>query len=136
MHQRVHWLPAIGHLNATQLPATSGDYIALLDLNTNKHSTLKLTNMPTYARDNFNLHAIDAFHAPEDREHITIFVNSHRPQKDRSLSPQLGAKSVIEIFETRLGSPDAKWVKTVEHPLMRTPVSGRLRRRSWSGDER
>ena len=77
--------------------------------------------MPQYARDNFHLHAIDAFHAPDDREHITIIVNSHNPQKNRADSPKLGANSVFEIFETRLGSPDLKWVKTVEHPLIRTP---------------
>lgn len=121
VESRVHWLPAIGHLNASQLPAKSGDYIALLDLKTNTHKQLKITEMPQFARDNFHLHAIDAYHAPEDREHITVIVNSHRPPADRSTAPTVGSNSVFEIFETRLGSSTLKWVKTVEHPLMRTP---------------
>lgn len=77
--------------------------------------------MPKIAEDNFNLHAIDVYQSPADREHLTVMVNSHRPPADRATAPVVGASSVVEIFETRIGSKELKWVKTVEHPLMRTP---------------
>lgn len=73
------------------------------------------------AEENFNLHAIDVFQSPSDRERLTVFVNSHRPPADRATAGEVGAISVVEIFETRVGSKELKWVKTVQHALMRTP---------------
>jgi arylesterase/paraoxonase len=47
-------------------------------------------------------------------------LNSHRPQLGAAVEGR-GARSVVEVFETVLGSREAKWVRTVEDPLLRTP---------------
>lgn len=93
----------------------------MYDFTNNSHHRLKLVGMPKVAEENFNLHAIDVYQSPSDREHLTIFVNSHRPPRDRATAGEVGAESVVEIFETRMGSKELKWVKTVQHSLMRTP---------------
>lgn len=93
----------------------------MYDFPTQKHKKLSLVGMPSHAQHNLNLHAIDVYQSPADREHLTVFVNSHRPPVDRSSSGVEGATSVIEIFETRIGSSELQWVRTVEHPLIRTP---------------
>ncbi|KAK4047240.1 hypothetical protein OIV83_005544 [Microbotryomycetes sp. JL201] len=121
LESRQAWLPAVLHLNSSALPAVSRDGIYLLDLNTHKHEKLKIRNMPPEALNNLNLHAIEVYQSPSDRHRLTVFVNSHRPPKDRSLGPKVGASSVIEIFETRMGDKELNWVKSVEHPLIRTP---------------
>lgn len=63
-----------------------------------------------------------------DRERLRLFIVNHRPSIDYSTSPpsypdnsQTGANSTIEIFETRLGSDTADHIRTVAHPLIRTP---------------
>lgn len=121
MEARIAWLPAIGHLNGTALPAVSENTIRLYDFSTGKHQALALKGAPKIATDNLNLHAIDIYQRPSDREHLTVYVNSHRPPANRADAPRVGASSVIEVFETRMGSKELNWVKTVEHPLLRTP---------------
>ncbi|KDE03691.1 hypothetical protein MVLG_05822 [Microbotryum lychnidis-dioicae p1A1 Lamole] len=118
---RQHWLPAILHLNASKLPEHSVDYVAVMDLNTLKHRRLEIV-APTEVTKDFNTHAIEGFHRASDRKHLTLFLNSHRPPAEgRDLAPKLGADSVIEVFETRTGSNQLKWLKTIRHPLIRTP---------------
>lgn len=121
LESRLPWLPAITHLNATALPAISKDHISLYDFKTGKHEKLTIKGMPDEGLHNLNLHAIDIYQRPSDREHLTVFVNSHRPPADRSTAPVVGANSVIEIFETRMGSKELQYVMTVDHPLVRTP---------------
>ncbi|ORY84183.1 serum paraoxonase/arylesterase [Leucosporidium creatinivorum] len=121
LSSRAAWLPAILHLNASALPPSSGDYIAVYDFSTHTHHRLQLVGMPKEAEENLNLHAIDVYQSPSDRERLTVFINSHRPPVDRTTAKEVGANSVVEIFETRMGSKELNWVKTVQHPLMRTP---------------
>ncbi|KAK4048282.1 hypothetical protein OIO90_005901 [Microbotryomycetes sp. JL221] len=121
LESRKAWLPAVLHLNSTALPTVSKDGIYLLDLKTNKFNKLNIRNMPPNALNNLNLHAIEVYQSPSDRSHLTVFVNSHRPPQNRNLGPKQGANSVIEIFETRMGDKDLNWIKSVEHPLIRTP---------------
>jgi arylesterase/paraoxonase len=118
------------HLNQSALEATSApDYIALYDFKTHTTSRLALTNTPINFPGVF-VHAIEVFESPPtpsedgsklDSGLITIFINSHRPIAGSDGSE--GAGSVIEIFETRLGEGELKWVKTIQHDVVRTPNS-------------
>lgn len=117
MAARQTWAPAVDHLNATGRSSFPSDQLVLLDLNTHKHNPLQLTNLPSDFPGLF-LHAIDVFEHPAS-DKLTIIVNSHRPQE--GAAEGLGARSVIEVFETTSGSKEARWVKTVEDELIRTP---------------
>ncbi|GAA5983769.1 hypothetical protein JCM10908_005917 [Rhodotorula pacifica] len=117
---RKHWVPATLHLNATELPQKSTDYIAVFDLASRMHHRLTLKGLPEEANGIW-VHAIDLWRSPEDPNHLTIFVNSHRPPKDRKLALTQGADSVIEIFETLVGTDEARYVKTISSPHIRTP---------------
>ncbi|GJN90937.1 hypothetical protein Rhopal_003951-T1 [Rhodotorula paludigena] len=117
---RKHWVPATLHLNSSLLPPISTDYIALFDLNTRSYRRLELHGLPAESNGVW-VHGIALWRDVVDPSKLTLFVNSHRPPKDRSLGPVQGADSVIEIFETTVGSHEARHVKTVKHDLIRTP---------------
>lgn len=112
--------------NATALPMMSEDYIAVLDLNTHKHRKVSLVNTPP-SFPGIYVHAIEIYQDPKDLDAFTVFINSHRPPANREYAPETGAESVIEIFDTRLGSDELRWVKTVRDPngegLIWTPNS-------------
>jgi arylesterase/paraoxonase len=115
---RQQWLPAMLHLDATALPDTSTDYIALYSFNTNDHSRLALTGQPA-GHTGIYVHAIDIFQTP-NTDVLTLFINSHRPPTDRSKGTE-GANSVVEMYETTVGSTEAKYVGEVEDLKLRTP---------------
>lgn len=96
----------------------STDYIAVLDLETNSYKRVKLVGLPAEATGIY-VHAIDAVKGSDGKK--TVMINSHRPPKNRALGKTLGANSVIEIFETTGNDYELKHVKTVSHPLIRTP---------------
>lgn len=104
----------------------SEDYIAILDLNTHKHRKVSLVNTPP-SFPGIYVHAIEIYQDPKDLDAFTVFINSHRPPANREYAPETGAESVIEIFDTRLGSDELRWVKTVRDPngegLIWTPNS-------------
>ena len=110
------------HLDAEAAPKESTDYLALYNFETGTHSKLKITGLPSEAHGVW-LHGIDAWVHTADPQRVTIAINSHRPPKDRSLAKSQGANSVIELFDTRLGDKELKYVTTIEHDLVRTPNS-------------
>ena len=87
------------HLNASVLPAWSTDYVALLDLATNSHRKLTITNLPAESQGIW-AHASDVWTNPSDPNALTVFLNSHRPPKNRAVSAESGADSVIEVRMT------------------------------------
>lgn len=109
------------HLNATALAQHSTDYIAILNLATESYKTLTLTAAPHAVLANLHTHAIDLHQSTSDPDALTVFITSHRIYPDRATSAQTGADSVIEVFETRTGESELRWVKTVRHDLIRTP---------------
>lgn len=115
---RKSWLPATLHLDSASLPQVSTDYIAILNLKDNSYERVRLTGLPAEA-DGIYVHAIDAVKGANGK--LKVYINSHRPPKNRSLGKTLGANSVIEIFETTENANELKYVKTVSHPLIRTP---------------
>lgn len=118
IQSRAAWLPAMLHLNASALASpVSSDYVALLDLKTGTHSRLAVTGLPAEARGLW-LHAIEVYEDPQDPAALTVFLNSHRPPLDASKSKTDGACSVIEIFETRLGESELRYVKVRTRDLL------------------
>ncbi|KAK4698276.1 arylesterase / paraoxonase, partial [Phenoliferia sp. Uapishka_3] len=117
---RLNWVPAMLHLNASALPTYSTDAVHIYDFATNSHRKLSITNLPA-ASQGIYVHAIDVWVDSVDSKKLTVFLNSHRPPLEREKSAEVGASSVIEIFETTLGSDTMNWVQTVEHELIRTP---------------
>lgn len=120
LESRANWAPGLGHLNATALPAESTDRLRLLDLSTRTHKPVRLLGLPT-ASHGVWLHGMDVLPHPDDPSRLVLFLVSHRPPAERALASETGADSVVEIFETRVGSDEAQWVATAQHDLVRTP---------------
>lgn len=101
----------------TTLP---GDTIQLYDTNTGSVKAVEISNRPSHLAS-LHLHAIDAWIHPEDPEKLTFFLNNHATPADPADAHSVGADSTVEIFEGRLGSTSWTHVKTVRHPLVKTP---------------
>ncbi|GAA5820789.1 hypothetical protein JCM11251_003160 [Rhodosporidiobolus azoricus] len=120
---RVAWTPAMLHLNASALPlGKSQDKLVLLDLRTRNYQDVKLSGLPDEAQGVW-VHGMDVYRSPSEPEKLSLFLISHRPPSKRSSAPLVGADSVVEIFETRLGEKEARWVKTVRHEKVKTQNS-------------
>ncbi|KAG8989683.1 hypothetical protein FRB94_004156 [Tulasnella sp. JGI-2019a] len=123
IHSRTVWTPALGRLNASALPSFSTDHITLLSLTAPySHQRLKIVGLPDEARGLW-VHGIEVWQDPSDPAALTLFLVSHRPPTDRASSQAVGADSVIEIFRTRAGDNELRWVRTVKHDLLKTPNS-------------
>ncbi|KAG8880656.1 hypothetical protein FRB97_000610 [Tulasnella sp. 331] len=121
IESRTHWLPAVDRLNASVLSSISTDHITILSLAAPySHHKLKITGLPQEARGIW-VHGIDIWQDPSDPAALTLYLISHRPPRDRAKSEETGADSVVEIFETRAGDDEVRWVKTVKHNLVITP---------------
>ncbi|GAA5864182.1 hypothetical protein JCM3774_001248 [Rhodotorula dairenensis] len=120
LESRAHWAPSLDKLNATALPLESTDRLRLLDLSTRQHTEVELVGLPAESHGVW-VHGMDALVHPDDPSTLILFLVSHRPRAERAQSPELGADSVVEIFETRVGSNHARWVATGRHELVRTP---------------
>ena len=56
-------------------------------------------------------------------EHLYIYLVNHRKPLGNVSAYAVGADSVIEVFETAVGSRTMKHVRTVEDPVISTPNS-------------
>lgn len=122
-------------LNATALPALpSTGFFATFDTNTERLTKLRVTGYPRAAEGLF-LHGFDILCAgtphcssslasvQPDGKSAKLFAINHRLPSPhlRARSHEIGADSVIEVFDTELGSDELRWVRTLEHPQIRTP---------------
>lgn len=82
---------------------------------------LTLKNFP----GNFLTHGIDIYSSEDDPNTIWIFAVNHLPNPEYYQTPRnpsaAKARSQIEIFRHVVGSSEAEFVRTVRHPLIRTP---------------
>lgn len=123
---RKHWLPALQHLNATAVPALSPGYFATYDTRTGAVQRLTIEGGPEAG---LQLHGFDIYtdepdvqdkkkedddeEAGEPRK-ATLFAINHRVPRDGYLSAKTtGADSVIEVFETEIGSGTLRHQQTV-----------------------
>lgn len=97
----------------------------MYDTRSGKVTQVTIPNLPAHLDGKLHLHAIEAWIDPKDSDKLTFFLNNHGVPVSASGEVQdphvVGADSTVEIFETRLGSDTWKHVKTVRHPLLRTP---------------
>lgn len=110
------------------------EYLAVVDTRASgswesRTTRVQLAGFPgLFGEGSFTSHGMGVWQDEVDRERLRLFIVNHRPSIDYSTSPpsypdnsQTGANSTIEIFETRLGSDTADHIRTVAHPLIRTP---------------
>ncbi|KAF7969980.1 hypothetical protein HWV62_25470 [Athelia sp. TMB] len=73
----------------------------------------------------FLTHGIDIYSPEDDPNTVWIFAVNHLPNPEYYQSPKkkgaLKARSQIEIFRHVIGTTEAEFVRTVRHPLIRTP---------------
>jgi len=95
-----------------------------LDTKTEKVQKLNLVNFPR-PDEGLWLHGFDLW-VQDDQDpssRAILFAINHRLpfEKDHHRSHEVGARSVIEVFETTLGSKDLVWLKTIEDSTINTP---------------
>lgn len=113
---RPHWLPNTPHLNVSGKP--TDDYVATYNLDTGKIVKLGLERFDSPR--GISVHGMDVVPSSSDPNKLYIYLVNHRaPLVGRA--DIVGADSVMEIFETRVGSDKLYHVKTVEGPVIETP---------------
>jgi arylesterase/paraoxonase len=74
----------------------------------------------------FNLHGLDVYvdrTSHDGQARATLFIINHMRPPYGQDAERVGADSVVEVFETALGSDTITHVKTVSHDLILTPNS-------------
>lgn len=110
-------MPSIGRLNETG--ASRDDYVAVYDPDSSKVTRLKLVNFKSDR--GLSLHGMDVVPFSADPNRLFVYLVNHRTPPDGQSARLAGADSVIEIFETRVGSSTLTHIATVEHPAIITP---------------
>ncbi|KAF9482226.1 calcium-dependent phosphotriesterase [Pholiota conissans] len=116
---RAHWIPAMEQFNTTG--ASFDDYVATYDPTTSRITRLTTTDF--HSERGLSLHGIDVVASTLHSEHLYIYLVNHRKPLGNVSAYAVGADSVIEIFETAVGSTTMKHVRTVENPVISTPNS-------------
>ncbi|KJA20041.1 hypothetical protein HYPSUDRAFT_43660 [Hypholoma sublateritium FD-334 SS-4] len=106
---RAHWIPAMEQFNTTG--ASTTDYVAMYDPATS-HVT-RLTTSDFNNGRGLSLHGMDVVASTLHPEHLFIYLVNHRIPLGGAPPSDVGADSVVEIFETVLGSTSMQHVKTV-----------------------
>ncbi|GFF51493.1 hypothetical protein IFM58399_09082 [Aspergillus lentulus] len=116
------WFPPLTNWNE---PESIGQgTIIVIDANTLSATRLTLLNF----KGPFNTHGIDIYSPPEDPSSVYIVAVNHLPnpayyeaptRPKPSKVPQ--ARSRLEIFHHKIGSKEATHLRSVWHPLIRTP---------------
>ncbi|MCJ1401531.1 hypothetical protein MMC11_004746 [Xylographa trunciseda] len=95
--------------------------IVVIDPKTFTTTRLTLPNFP----GPFVTHGIDIYSPPDDPTSVYIFAVNHLPNPLYLSSPTSrsipAARSRIELFHHTLGSPSATHLRSIYHPLIRTP---------------
>jgi hypothetical protein len=81
---------------------------------------LRLTNFSLP----FNTQGVDIYSSPADPETIFIFAVNHLPNYTNLGGSNLSileARSQIVLFKRKLGSHEAQHLRSIQHPLIRTP---------------
>ena len=117
LSSRVHWTPAIDHLNATG--ASRDDYVATYQSKTNTVTRLKIVNFSSSR--GLSLHGMDVVPSEIDPSELFVYLVNHRAPLGDADAAKVGADSVIEVFKTTVGGSTLTHIKTVEDPVIITP---------------
>ncbi|EAU91102.2 serum paraoxonase/arylesterase [Coprinopsis cinerea okayama7 len=113
---RVHWTPAVGHLNAEG--ASREDYVATYDPLTQKITRLTVTGFTS--KRGLSLHGMDVVPSADDPDQLWVYLVNHRAPLEGD-ARKVGADSAIEVFKTIVGSSKLEYVRTVEDDTIITP---------------
>ncbi|KDQ15281.1 hypothetical protein BOTBODRAFT_31939 [Botryobasidium botryosum FD-172 SS1] len=117
LESRMNWLPYHMALNASGRSTT--DHVAIYDPTSEKIIHTRLEGFSD-ARG-INVHGMDVVPSKFDKNELFVYLVNHRPPVEEAKARVYGADSVIEIFNTKVGSDVLTHVKTVEDPLIDTP---------------
>ncbi|KAK4446853.1 hypothetical protein QBC34DRAFT_382927 [Podospora aff. communis PSN243] len=109
---RFGWFPPLATFDDPELGRRGRGSIHVIDPKTMKSQRLAFENFDT----TFVTHGIDVIADPEQENAVYIFAINHLP--DGTLPK---ARSQIEVFHHVLGSPSIRHIRSVWHPLIRTP---------------
>ncbi|OLN88990.1 Serum paraoxonase/arylesterase 2 [Colletotrichum chlorophyti] len=120
------WFPGLGHLDDPVKGSDGRGSIHVIDPKDMTQKRLKFENFD----GTFVTHGIDVISDPENPAAVYIFAVNHVPnpeylatkiagQADRDFPEK--AQSRVEIFHYTLGSPTVKHLRSVLHPLVKTP---------------
>ncbi|KAI2469671.1 calcium-dependent phosphotriesterase [Annulohypoxylon bovei var. microspora] len=118
MVKATSWFPGSGTLDHPENPGFGT--LVVIDSKTLKTKKLSLANFPSSA---FVTHGISIYSPPSDPKTVYIFAVNHHPNPlwtSASLE-QPKAASRIELFIHTVGSDTAKHLRSISHPLIRTP---------------
>ncbi|KAL6235118.1 hypothetical protein BDW75DRAFT_230622 [Aspergillus navahoensis] len=115
---RFKWFPPLGHLDTS--PETTGS-IHIIDPRSLQSSRLHFENF----RGPFITHGIDVIQDPEQSNAVYVFAVNHlaNPEYRSELKSEATPKfrSQIEIFHHVLNASTIRHVRSVRHPLVKTP---------------
>ncbi|KAK7215691.1 hypothetical protein V2G26_003694 [Clonostachys chloroleuca] len=123
---RFSWFPPLAIFKDPVLASEARGSIHIIDTKDFKSKRLVLQNF----EGSFTTHGIDIIADPERNGAVYIFAVNHAPHPEYVLSvknrtPLLEgtpkARSQIEVFHHALGSSTAKWIRSIRHPLIKTP---------------
>ncbi|KAI1451387.1 calcium-dependent phosphotriesterase [Annulohypoxylon moriforme] len=118
MEKASGWFPGSGTLDHPENP--SFGTLVVIDPKTMKTKKLSLTDFPSTA---FVTHGMSIYSHPSDHKTVFIFVVNHHPNpiQPSAGSGQPKANSRIELFTHTVGSDTAKYLRSISHPMIRTP---------------
>ena len=115
MSSRLLWLPPGGNFNATGIARGDG-HVATYDISTGKVTRLRMKDYPGHLAP----HGMDVVPSAADPSKLFVYVVNHRAP--RVGDPKVvGGNSVVDVFETKVGSGVLKYLRTVEDPVIHTP---------------
>ncbi|PFH59240.1 hypothetical protein XA68_12639 [Ophiocordyceps unilateralis] len=119
---RHSWFPPLGIFDDPAIGSKARGSLKVIDPNTLKVKTLAFENFD----GPFITHGIDVLSDAEsqDEKRVYIFAVNHRPnpqhyEKRNESAPR--SHSVVEVFRHEIGSDSVEHVRSVWHPLIRTP---------------
>ncbi|KXG45720.1 uncharacterized protein PGRI_045760 [Penicillium griseofulvum] len=114
---RFSWFPPLGHL----LPLTAQGSIHVVDPKTMKSTRLAFENF----QGPFVTHGIDVIEDPEQSNAVYIYAVNHMPNPAYFEAGEPKgvhkSQSQIELFHHILNSDSIRHVRSINHPLIKTP---------------
>ncbi|KAI6046091.1 hypothetical protein EDC04DRAFT_1872068 [Pisolithus marmoratus] len=113
LHGRLQWMPAVNRFNASGM--SEDDHVAVYDYETNSVTRLAFTGLSS--RGGISLHGMDVVSSAQEPSTLYVYLVNHRKPAAGDPS-RVGADSVIEVFETRLGDSELRHIRTFESPTV------------------
>ncbi len=114
---RPHWLPSVGHLNASGM--ATDDYIGIYDIASSQVTHLEVAPYPN-AHRGLSLHGMDIVRSSSDPNDRIVYLVNHRVPLVGN-AEEIGADSSVEFFSLKAGTSILNHVATIEDPIIDTP---------------